>query len=175
VARSSRPSRVRASSSCSPPEHGRPGGQGQQREPADVEPAQGEAGVLDGAGVQSPAVGREQLQEQVLEDDREAEGDQHRGQAVAADGEVQQPPLEQVAEDEHGRHGNPEGRQGVQPGAVDDHQGQERGQDGEVAVGQVDQAHDPDEAEPGGEHGVQPAQQQPLDQVVGRGHARTPK
>jgi hypothetical protein len=148
-------------------------------EPADGQAvADADAAVLDAAGVQALGVGREHLQQQVLDDDRQPEGDQHRRQRVgAAQREVQHPVLEQPADAEHQRHHHRQRPQRVDGHGVDDRQGDERGHDRQVAVGQVDQPHHPEhQRQPGGEQRVQAAEQQPLDDDVDPGHAdRIPK
>jgi hypothetical protein len=62
-------------------------------------------GGFDRAGLQPLAVGGEARKQPVLDDDRQAEGDQQRRQDVVADQRaVQQPALQRIAEREHQRH-----------------------------------------------------------------------
>ena len=74
---------------------------------------------LDRALLQPVGVGAEALQQPVLDDHRNAEGDEQRRQQPAAEREVQQAALQRVAEHEHHRHDDDEAGDRIEPGAVD--------------------------------------------------------
>ncbi|MNT14355.1 hypothetical protein D3C72_1493570 [compost metagenome] len=98
----------------------------------------GQRADLDGA-----RVGREQLQQQVLDHDRQAEGHDQRGQRVLAQRAVEHVALQQVAEAE----GQRQHREHHQPwhrcaGHRDTGDHREGAQDDEVALRRVGQPHD---------------------------------
>ena len=77
----------------------------QQRQDADPNAlAERKARDLDSAGLEPAAVGREQLQQPVLDDDGEAEGHQQRRQDVVAERAVEQAALQPIADRRHERH-----------------------------------------------------------------------
>ena len=88
--------------------------------------------------------------------------------------EVEQPALEDVADDDH-QHDAQEARpEHAQAEPLDEEQRDEGGQDAEVAVRQVDDAHHPeDQREPDGEQRVESAEQDPLDGHIHPIHAVT--
>ena len=136
----------------------------QQRQHADREPAaEIEARDLDGAGLELAAVGGEQLQQRVLDDDREAEGDEQRRQQIVAERAVEQPALQHVADRRHHRHHDDERDERIEAERVGRHQRDVGGEHDQVAVRDVDQPHHAeDQRQPGGEHGVEPAEQHAL-------------
>ena len=105
-------------------------------------PSASDAG-LERAGLEAAAVGGEGLEQPVLDDDRQAEGDEQRRQDVAAERAVEQDGLQRVAEREHQRHGDERRRRAVA--------GRARGASArirkaakhdEVAMGEIDEPHD---------------------------------
>ena len=80
-------------------------GELQQRQHADIDAAeQADCRHLDRAGLQFDAVGGEQRQKPVLDDDREAEGHQKRRQQILAERAVEHEPLQRIADRGHDRH-----------------------------------------------------------------------
>jgi hypothetical protein len=119
-------------------------------------------------------VGRVGLQQQVLDDDRQAERHQQRRRRPAAQGPAEQAQLEHQPQQErqrdHDQHGDPQGH----PERRHDRGGQVGAAHGQIAVGQVDHAHDPEherQADRGQRVGA--AQEDPLEDVVHPGHVRT--
>ena len=66
--------------------------------------AERDRGGFDRAGAQALAVGGENLQQPVLDDDGETEGDEQRRQQIAPERPVQQHVLKRKADDEQDRH-----------------------------------------------------------------------
>ena len=78
-------------------------------------------------------------------------------------GEVEQPALDDVAEDGHDDHHQDQGVERVDVQRPNDDQGDVGGHDAEVAVGEVHQPHyAEDQSQPGGEERVQPAEKDAL-------------
>ncbi|MCY1391038.1 hypothetical protein D9M71_58660 [compost metagenome] len=139
----------------------------QQRHHAEAEATHGDAGHFQVALGELPAVGAEELQQQVLQDDRQPEGHQQRRQDVVAEGAVEQLPLQAVADHEHHRHHQRQAGQRRQAEHFHHHQGQVGRQHDEVAVGDVDQAHDAEhQRQADREHGVETAEQRALHQGI---------
>ncbi len=69
-----------------------------------------EARDLDLAGLEPAAVGGEQLQQRVLDDDREPERHQQRRQQVVAERAVEQRALQPIADRRHDRHDDEDAR-----------------------------------------------------------------
>ncbi len=155
-------------------QHG--GGENEQRQPADGEPAAKlEAGGLQRADLQLAAVGGEDLEQRVLDDDRQAEGDQQRRQDVAAERAVQQAALQAVADCRHHRHDDDQRQQRRQAQPLRHRERDEGGQHDQVAMRDVDQPHDAeDQRQPGGEQRIEPAEQDALQHGVDPLH-HTPK
>ena len=132
---------------------------------------------FDGAGLELAAVGGEQLQQAVLDDDGEAEGHQQRRQQIVAQRAVEQRALQRVADQRHGRHDEQQRGERIDAEGLRHHQRDVGGEHDEVAMRDVDQPHHAeDQRQPGGEHGVKPADQHALqDDVEPFGHRQTPK
>ena len=129
--------------------------------------AQRQRGRLDGACAETLAVGREHLQQAVLDDDRQAEGDQQRRHDVPAERAVEQNVLQRVAEPEQKRHGQQRRQERIEPQRLCHHQHDERRQHDQVAVGEIDEPHDAeDQRQPGREQRVEPAQHHALQHGV---------
>ena len=83
-------------------DHSKGGEELQERQNSDPNGfAQGEARHLDRAGVEPAAVRGEQLEQPVLNDDGEAEGDQERRQEIIAEGAIEEQALQRVADRRH--------------------------------------------------------------------------
>ena len=177
VARKARPMRVRPRKTCSPRRTTTADDEGDEREPADDHlVADADGRVLDHTRIQAFAVGREALQQQVLDDDGDPERRQDRLHWPGIHGEVEQPALDDVAEDGHDDHDEDQRVERVDVERAHEDQRDVGGHDAEVAVGEVDQPHDPeDQSEPGGEQRIQPAEQEPLDDVVHPDHSSHPE
>ena len=132
---------------------------------------------LDGAGLQFAAIGGEQFQQAVLDDDRQAEGHQKRWQQVVAERAVEQEALQGITDDRHRRHDQQQRSQRIETEGLRHHQRDVGGEHDQIAMGDVDQPHDAeDQRQAGGEHGVEPADQHALqDDVEPFGHRYTPK
>ena len=112
--------------------------------------------VLDAARVEPLAVGREALEQQVLDDDGDAERREDGLHRAGVHGEVEEPPLDEVAEEGHDDHDQDERVERVDLERTDDDESDVGGHDAEVAVSQVDQAHDAEhQREAGGEQRVE--------------------
>jgi len=110
-------------------------------------------------------VGREQLQQQVLDHDREPEGHDQRGQRVLAQRAVEHEALQPVAEAEGDRQHRQRGEQRRVPEQrrAGDHR--EGAEDDEVALRRVRQPHDAEHQRlPEREQRVQAAEQDALEQ-----------
>ena len=71
--------------------------------PTAIPAPSGDRGRLDGAGAQALTVGGENLQQPVLDDDGETEGDEQRRQQIASQRPVQQHLLKREPDDEQDR------------------------------------------------------------------------
>ncbi|MCY1365483.1 hypothetical protein D9M69_523290 [compost metagenome] len=147
--------------------------QHQHRVPADAQPADLEARRGQRAAVQRARVGAEQLDHQVAQHHRDAEGDQHRRERIVGGHRaVQQQPLQQVA--------HAEGRQRHRRDEEERrHAGELRGQEDrevrrehhELAVREVDHAHHAeDQRQAQAEERVQAAEQHAVDEGFEPGH-----
>jgi hypothetical protein len=115
----------------------------------------------------SSEAAREDLEQAVLDHDREAERHEDGGQDAASQQAVQQEPLKRVADHGHHRHHHAEREQRIEAELLDAHDGEEGGQDAEVAVREVHQPHHAeDQREPGGEERVEAAEQDALHDAV---------
>jgi hypothetical protein len=143
-------------------------GEHDQRQPADGElAADTQAGRLQDPGLQLAAVSGEDLEQGILDDDRQPEGHEQRREDVAAQRQVEDPALQGVAQNPHQRHDDQERQDRGHAGALDDRDAQEPGEHDEVAVRDVHQPHDPeDQRQPRGEEGVEAAQQHALQHRV---------
>ncbi len=131
---------------------------------------------LDRAGLQPAAVGREQFQEPVLDDHRQAERHQERRQQIVAQGAVEQAALQRVADQRHQRHDHRERGERIDAERLGGDQRQIGGEHDEIAVRDIDEPHHPeDERQAGGEHGVEAADQHALQDDVDPLHRQTPK
>ena len=89
------------------------------------------------------------------------------GDVTLAHHEVQQAPLQQVADDEHDHHGDGDGVERVEVERVDDHEGDVRREDGQVAVSEVGQPHGAEhQREADREQRVEAAEEDALDSCV---------
>ena len=151
-------------------------GEDDHREHADRQPLDDlQTCRLERAGGQLLAVRRKDFQERVLDDDRQAEGDEQRRQDIRPQGEVEQAALERVADGEHQRHDDRQRDQRMHANAGDDGEAEEARQHDQVAMGDVDQPHDAeDERQAGGEQRVEPADQDALYDGVDPIHQSAP-
>ena len=126
---------------------------------------------LDRPGIEPAAVVREQDEQYILDDDRQAERHQQWRQLVAQR-EVQQSALQRVAEDRDGRHDDDQRRERTDAERLHGeirHIGRDHD---EIAVRDVDQAHDAkDERQTCGKQRIKPAEQNTLDDDVDQLHA----
>jgi len=139
-----------------------------QRQHADVDVvAEMQRRGLDGAAGDLADIGAVDALQAVLDDDRQAEGDEDDRQHVLAEHALQQQPLQQVAAGEgEGQHDRDRGqrRQAEALGQRPQDEGDENDQ---VAVGDVDEAHDADrQRQPHGEQRIQPAHQDALHDLI---------
>ena len=129
--------------------------------------AQGEARDLDRASVEPAAVGGEQLEQPVLNDDGEAEGDQERRQEIIAEGAIEEQALQRVADRRHDRCHDDNRGQRIEPERVGRHQRDIGRKHDQIAMRDVDEPHHPeDQRQPRGEHRIEPPDQDPLDEDV---------
>ncbi len=134
--------------------------QGYERKPADHHlVAELDEGILDSAGIESLAVGREALEQEVLDDDGYAECRQDGLHGTRVHGKVEEAALNQVAKDGHDDHDQKKCVERVDLQRPNDDQRDVRRHDAEVAMREVDQPHDAEhQRETRGEQGVQAAQ-----------------
>ena len=151
-------------------------GEGEERHNPDIDRAEGQGGGLERARADPPAVGGEHLEQRILDDDREPEGDEERRQDVLAEGAVEDDELERPAECEHDRDSDEQRQERTDAERRDDHQDEVGCEHDQVAMGEVDQPHDAeDEAEARGEERVEAAEQHALHDRVEPVHARHPE
>ena len=135
--------------------------------PTAMPPPSGSDAALERADLEPPAVGREGFEQPVLDDDRQAEGDQQRRQDVAAERAVEQERLQRVAEGEHDRHDDRAARSARHAERWSQREDEERGEHDQVAMREIDQPHDAeDQRQAGGEERVEAAEQDSLEERV---------
>jgi hypothetical protein len=107
------------------------------------------------------------LQQAVLDDNRQAEGDENDQQHVLADHPLQQKPLQAEAEQEGGRQHYQRGDDRIEAERRRQHQQDVAGQDDEIAVGDIDEAqHTGRQRQAGREQRVKPAEQDALQNLI---------
>ena len=125
------------------------------------------AGRFQPRYLKPPAVGTETFQQQILNDDRKAEGDQQRPQDVAAQRKIQQPALQSVTQAKHERRDEDHRQQRINAERFRHYNCEVGRQYDEIAMRDVDDAHDPEhERQAGGEKSVQSADQRALDDCI---------
>ena len=97
---------------------------------------------LDRAFFEPMVIGAEALQQPVLDDDRNAEGDEQRRQQPAAESLIQQSALQRIAKHEHHRQDDGKAQERIEPGVPGDHEGDIGREHDQVAMRDVDQPHD---------------------------------
>ncbi len=126
---------------------------------------------LDVPGVEPLHVRREPLEQRVLDDHREPERREQRGES-AVQREVEQADLKREARCRHRRHDEKQGQPGAQPCVVGQEQRAVSTEDREIAVREVDEPHHAeDQRKTRGEQRVEPTDEDALDDGVDPGHA----
>ena len=116
------------------------------------------------------------MQQGILDDDGNAEGDEERRQNVLAQDAIEHDFLQHEAEREHQGQRDQCGQEGRQAKQRDDEQDEICAQHDQIAMREIDQPHDAeDEAQAGCEQRVEPAQENALDNCVEPVHAAAPK
>ncbi len=148
----------------------------QERINADVDAAgQVQARGLDRAFLEPMVVGAETLQQPVLDDDRNAEGDEKRRQQPAAERLIQQAALQRVAQRKHHGDHDRQARERIEAGALRNDQRDVAGEHDEVAMSDVDQPHDAERhRQADREQRVDTAEQATLDEDVEPLHGGRP-
>ena len=150
-------------------------GKGQKRHPPQRHHPQIDRGTFQRPRPQPLAVGREGLEQTVLQCDRQPERDQQGRQDIAPQHPVQDMALQQPAEAEHHRGRDQRGKKGMQTGDAADQQDAEGREHDQIAMGQIDQPHDAeDQAETCREQRVKAAQQDALHDRIKPDHAAAP-
>ena len=115
------------------------------------------------------------FQQPVLDQDRQAEGDDQRRQYVLAHGAVEDEALQQPAKGEHQRQRQHSREKRWKEQRTGENEDQIAAEQDEVAMGKVDRAHDAEgEAEPERKQRVKPAEQDALNDGVDPDHAAAP-
>ncbi|MHC2485918.1 hypothetical protein ACVIKP_007773 [Rhizobium leguminosarum] len=145
--------------------------EGHQRHDAGGDGAQIHGGAFEAAGKDAAAIGGKTFEQAVLDDDRQAEGDEQRRQDILAERAVEQEILQAPTDGEHQRHRYQGGNKRVEPECRHQHQDQEGGKHDQVAMGEVDQPHNAeDETEPRCKQRIEPAEQHALENGIKPAH-----
>ena len=151
---------------------------GQRRELADgdvVGDRPTVVGEVADIGRERAGVGAELLEQQVVDDDRQAEGRQHRHQQAAARAALEHGALQPGADQRHRRDDGDEAEEGRDVVAVGEHEQRIGGEDRQAAVREVDDPHDAEhERQAAGDQRVIAAEQHALDDLVDEDHAGAP-
>src|SRR5450755_2209596 len=126
------------------------------------------------ADAEGMAVCRESLQQGVLDDDRETERDEQRGERAGVETALQDRPLCTVAEQREDRWHEKQRPERICVHARQQRDSDIRSEHREVAVREVDDADDAEQQrQPASKQREQPAQHQPLDDRVYPDHVAT--
>ena len=120
-------------------------------------------------------IGREDLEQDVLDDDGETEGSQERHQESGAPAPFQKQHVHRIARDPHNRKDEQRREPRRNRRLIDDDPDQVGADHGDVAMGEVDDAHDAEhQRQPAGEQGVKAAEQDALEEHVHPIHGSDP-
>ena len=138
-----------------------------ERIDADGDRSDVEGGEFDRAAGELAGVGAIGLQEAVLDDDRQAEGDEQDRQDALADGPLHEEALQDIARAKGDRQEDQRDQERRPAEDAGQRQDDEREQDDHIAVGDVDEAHDAErQRQAEREQRVEPADQHALDEEV---------
>jgi hypothetical protein len=148
--------------------HGGGGEEDAERQPAHRDAAaELDARGLEALRAEGARVRREDFQEEVLDDDREAEGHQQRREDVAPERAIQKRTLEHIAQYRHRGHHHGERGVGAPAGAQHQRYATKGGEHDEIAVRDIDQPHDAEgQRQSHGEERVETAQEHALHERV---------
>ena len=128
-------------------------------------------GEIADIGRERARVGAEALEQQVVDDDREPEGREHRHQQPAARAALEHQALQRPADQRHRRRDQAEAEKRLDAEAVGQNEERVGREHREAAVREIDDAHDAEhEREPAGDQRVIAAEQHALDDLVEEDH-----
>jgi hypothetical protein len=171
VARIDRPTSVRLRKASMPPRSDR---HGQRRELADgdvVAERPAVVGEIADIGRERAGVGAEALEQEVVDNDRQPEGRQHRHQKPAAGAAFEHQALQRPADQRHQRRDDQEAEKRLDREPVGQHIERVSGEHRQAAVGKVDDAHDAEhERQSARDQRVIAAEQHALKDLVDEDH-----
>ncbi len=124
-------------------------------------------GEIADIGGERTGVGAEALEQEIVDDDREPEGREHRHEQPAARAALEHQALERPADQRHRRRDQAEAEKRLDAEAVGQNEEGVGGQHRQAAMREVDDAHDAEhEREPAGDQRVIAAEQHALNDLV---------
>ena len=128
-------------------------------------------GEVADIGRERAGVGAEALEQEVVEDDRQTEGRQHRDQQPAAGAAFEHEALQGPADQRHQRRNDQKAEKRLDREPIGQHIERVSGEHREAAMREVDDAHDAEhERQPDGDQRVVAAEQDALQDLVEEDH-----